>query len=56
MAVPYDYPNLSSKHTATSPFVIVFSMAGSKVAGSFMNTVILTSVGVTQYPSVFNAS
>ncbi|ANZ75151.1 BA75_02509T0 [Komagataella pastoris] len=44
MNVPYDYPNLSTKSTATSPFTIVFQMAGSKSAGSFMNAVIVTSV------------
>ncbi|PIL34130.1 transporter [Ganoderma sinense ZZ0214-1] len=42
--VPWNYPNLSNKETTTSPFTIVFQMAGSRVAGSFMNTVILTSV------------
>ncbi|KAI0365662.1 hypothetical protein BV20DRAFT_1038833 [Pilatotrama ljubarskyi] len=42
--VPYTYPRLSNKQTTTSPFTIVFQMAGSTVAGSFMNTVILTSV------------
>ncbi|KAG1904306.1 amino acid permease-domain-containing protein [Suillus fuscotomentosus] len=42
--VPWDYPNLSNKTTTTSPFTIVFTLAGSNVAGSFMNTVILTSV------------
>ncbi|KAG8851572.1 hypothetical protein FRB91_007728 [Serendipita sp. 411] len=42
--VPYTYPNLSTKSTTTSPFTIVFSMAGSRIAASAMNTVILTSV------------
>ncbi|EJF57625.1 hypothetical protein DICSQDRAFT_140179 [Dichomitus squalens LYAD-421 SS1] len=42
--VPYNYPNLSNKAVTTSPFTIVFQLAGSHVAGSFMNTVILTSV------------
>ncbi|KAI0031058.1 amino acid permease-domain-containing protein [Vararia minispora EC-137] len=42
--VPYTYPNLSNKTTATSPFTIVFAAVGSNVAGSFMNAVILTSV------------
>ncbi|ORY43937.1 amino acid permease/ SLC12A domain-containing protein [Leucosporidium creatinivorum] len=42
--VPYDYPNLSTKTTATSPFTIIFAQAGSTAGGSFMNTVILTSV------------
>jgi hypothetical protein len=36
--IPYNYPNLSTRSTATSPFTIVFTMVGSKVAGSFMNT------------------
>lgn len=44
MNVPYNYPNLSTKSVVTSPFTIVFQNAGSKAAGSFMNTVILTSV------------
>lgn len=44
MNIPYDYPNLSTKSVMTSPFTIVFQMAGSKAAGSFMNAVILTSV------------
>lgn len=42
--VPYTYPKLSSGDAATSPFTIVFQMAGSNVAGSFINAVILTSV------------
>ncbi|KAK0212727.1 amino acid permease/ SLC12A domain-containing protein [Desarmillaria ectypa] len=42
--VPWNYPNLSNKTTTTSPFTIVFQYAGSKVAASFMNTVILSSV------------
>ncbi|KAH7913180.1 amino acid permease/ SLC12A domain-containing protein [Hygrophoropsis aurantiaca] len=42
--VPWDYPDLSNKSTTTSPFTIVFEQAGSTVAASFMNTVILTSV------------
>ncbi|OAX40860.1 hypothetical protein K503DRAFT_713784 [Rhizopogon vinicolor AM-OR11-026] len=42
--VPWDYPNLSNKSTTTSPFTIVFTQAGSPIAASFMNTVILTSV------------
>ncbi|KAJ6602211.1 amino acid permease-domain-containing protein [Mycena sp. CBHHK59/15] len=42
--VPWDYPNLSSKSTTTSPFTIVFKEAGSTFAASFMNTIILTSV------------
>jgi len=42
--VPYTYDGLSSKESNTSPFTIVFMMAGSKVAGSFINAVIMTSV------------
>ncbi|EJC99889.1 uncharacterized protein FOMMEDRAFT_142721 [Fomitiporia mediterranea MF3/22] len=42
--VPYTYPNLSNRSTTTSPFTIVFREAGSNVAASFMNTVILSSV------------
>lgn len=44
MNIPYDYPNLSTKSVMTSPFTIIFQMAGSKAAGSFMNAVILTSI------------
>lgn len=42
--VPYTYPNLSEGDTATSPFTIVFTQAGSAVAGSFINAVLMTSV------------
>ncbi|KUJ19567.1 amino acid transporter-like protein [Mollisia scopiformis] len=42
--VPYNYPNLSSKESSTSPFTLVFQMAGAKAAGSFINAVIMTSV------------
>ncbi|KAF4620986.1 hypothetical protein D9613_000345 [Agrocybe pediades] len=42
--VPWDYPNLSNRSTTTSPFTIVFVSAGSSLAASFMNTVVLTSV------------
>lgn len=42
--VPYNYPNLSTKSSRTSPFTIVFVEAGSHVAGSFINAVIMTSV------------
>jgi AAT family amino acid transporter len=42
--VPYNYPNLSNKDSATSPFTLVFQMAGAKAAGSFINAVIMTSV------------
>jgi hypothetical protein len=27
--IPYDYPNLSTKSTATSPFTLIFAQAGS---------------------------
>jgi AAT family amino acid transporter len=42
--VPYNYPSLSNKDSATSPFTLVFQMAGAKAAGSFINAVIMTSV------------
>jgi AAT family amino acid transporter len=42
--VPYNYPGLSSKDTAVSPFTLVFQMVGAKAAGSFINAVIMTSV------------
>jgi AAT family amino acid transporter len=42
--VPYNYPDLDTKDTRTSPFTIAFTLAGSKVAGSFVNAVIITSV------------
>lgn len=42
--VPYDYPSLATKDARTSPFTIVFQMAGSKAAGSFINAVVMTSV------------
>ncbi|KAG2421141.1 hypothetical protein HFD88_000757 [Aspergillus terreus] len=42
--VPYNYPGLSESNTATSPFTIVFVQAGSAVAGSFINAVLMTSV------------
>lgn len=42
--VPYNYPGLSSKKLSTSPFTLVFQMAGAKAAGSFINAVIMTSV------------
>jgi AAT family amino acid transporter len=42
--VPYTTPNLSTKSSATSPFTIVFHMAGSNAAGSFINAMIMTSV------------
>ncbi|KIL96635.1 aat family amino acid transporter [Fusarium avenaceum] len=42
--VPYNYPDLDSKETRTSPFTLVFEMTGAKAAGSVINAVILTSV------------
>ena len=42
--VPYTTNNLDSKDTRTSPFTLVFEMAGSTAAGSFINAVIMTSV------------
>ncbi|CAL9729484.1 basic amino-acid permease [Monosporozyma unispora] len=44
MCIPYDYPGLATKSVMTSPFTLVFQMAGAKGAGSFMNAVIMTSV------------
>ncbi|KAI9733782.1 MAG: hypothetical protein M1818_007049 [Claussenomyces sp. TS43310] len=42
--VPYNTHGLSSKSSSTSPFTLVFQMAGSTAAGSFINAVIMTSV------------
>jgi AAT family amino acid transporter len=42
--VPYTYPDLATLDTRTSPFTIVFQQAGSTLAGSFINAVIVTSV------------
>ncbi len=42
--VPYNYPNLNTKNSRTSPFTIVFKMTGAKAAGSVINAVIMTSV------------
>ena len=42
--VPYDYPNLNGSTSRTSPFTIVFQMAGAHAAGSVINAVIMTSV------------
>ncbi|KAF2807383.1 uncharacterized protein BDZ99DRAFT_465274 [Mytilinidion resinicola] len=42
--VSYLTPKLSTKSSATSPFTLVFQMAGSNAAGSFINAVIMTSV------------
>ncbi|KAL9001675.1 MAG: hypothetical protein Q9188_005358 [Gyalolechia gomerana] len=42
--VPYTTPDLDSQDTRTSPFTLVFQMAGSTAAGSFINAVIMTSV------------
>lgn len=41
--VPYTYPGLANGKTATSPFTIIFTQAGSAVAGSFINAVLMTS-------------
>lgn len=41
--VPYTTPGLDSNDSKTSPFTIVFQQAGSAVAGSFINAVIMTS-------------
>ena len=42
--VPYTTPDLDGGDTRTSPFTLVFQMAGSTAAGSFINAVIMTSV------------
>lgn len=42
--VPYNYNDLDSGDTTTSPFTIVFQMTGAHAAGSVMNAVIMTSV------------
>lgn len=44
--VPWNHAGLatSSSSSAASPFTLVFEMAGSAIAGSFINAVILTSV------------
>lgn len=42
--VAYDTPGLDEKNTRTSPFTLVFQLAGSHAAGSFINAVIMTSV------------
>ena len=42
--IPYTTPGLNHKNTRTSPFTLVFQMAGSQAAGSFINAVIMTSV------------
>ena len=42
--VPYTTPNLDEGDSRTSPFTFVFQQVGSKVAGSFINAVIMTSV------------
>ncbi|OJJ94664.1 hypothetical protein ASPACDRAFT_37520 [Aspergillus aculeatus ATCC 16872] len=41
--VPYNHAGLSSESTATSPFTLVFASAGSTIASSFINSVIMTS-------------
>jgi len=42
--VAYNTPGLNKKNTRTSPFTIAFQMAGSNIAGSFINAVIMSSV------------
>lgn len=42
--IPYNTPGLKTKSSTTSPFTLVFQMAGAKVAGSFINAMIMTSV------------
>lgn len=54
--VPYTYPGLSDGDTKTSPFTIVFQEAGSNVAGSFINAVIMTSVISASNHALFAAT
>ena len=42
--VPYTTSGLNERDTRTSPFTLVFQMAGSTAAGTFINAVIMTSV------------
>src|ERR1700759_3480679 len=42
--VPYTESGLTGKTSRTSPFTLVFQMAGSTAAGSFINAVVMTSV------------
>ncbi|KAL8646852.1 MAG: hypothetical protein Q9226_006684 [Calogaya cf. arnoldii] len=42
--IPYTTPGLDGEDSRTSPFTLVFQMAGSTAAGSFINAVIMTSV------------
>lgn len=42
--IPYTTPGLDSKNVRTSPFTLTFQLAGSQIAGSFINAVIMTSV------------
>jgi len=41
--IPYNTPGLKNKNAAVSPFTLVFQQAGSNVAASFMNAVVMTS-------------
>ncbi len=42
--VPYTSDGLKNKDSRTSPFTLVFQMAGAEVAGSVINAVVITSV------------
>lgn len=42
--IPYTFPDISDGNSATSPFTLVFQLAGSQIAGSFINVVIITSI------------
>lgn len=42
--IPYNTAGLKGKNSRTSPFTLVFQLAGSKAAGSFINAVVTTSV------------
>ncbi|GAA6000489.1 hypothetical protein JCM10207_008035 [Rhodosporidiobolus poonsookiae] len=52
----YRTPNLSNGTAATSPFTLVYNLAGAKAGGSFMNVVILTSVLSACNMGLFGAS
>jgi AAT family amino acid transporter len=54
--VPYDTEGLATRSSQTSPFTLVFELAGSQVAGSFINAVIMTSVISAGNHSLFAGS
>ncbi|KJX94559.1 amino acid permease like protein [Zymoseptoria brevis] len=54
--VPYDTEGLATRDSQTSPFTKVFELAGSQVAGSFINAVVMTSVISAGNHSLFSGS